>query len=106
MVGGSARRMQRDDGGLAAAALADQRQGLAAADREADVLHRAHPAGLALQQPAADREFLEQPVDLEHGHALGLRHRVEAAGAGLRRAESPAASAVSQRPAITSGQRG
>ena len=86
-VGGSARRMQRDDGGLAAAALADQRQRLAAADRKAHVLHRAHAAGLALQQPAADREFLGQAVDLEHGHArpprARARHRVEAARAGL-----------------------
>ena len=36
-------------------------------------------AGLALQQPAADREGLAEPLDLEDAHAS--RHRVEAARA-------------------------
>src|SRR6202158_3052506 len=58
------------DGGLAAAAFADQSQGLTAADQKAHVLHGAPPPGLALQQPAPDRELLEQSIHLEHGHAL------------------------------------
>ena len=53
---------------LAAARFADQRQRLAAGDLEAHVLDRAHQADhLAADSAAADREVLDQTVDLQDG---------------------------------------
>jgi len=52
-----------DAGELAGAAALVWRDG------KAHILHRAHPAGLALEHPAPDRERLAEPVDLEDGHA-------------------------------------
>ena len=51
---------------LAAARLADQAQRLAPADGEADVIDRSHLVDLAVdQQPALDREVLDEVGDLE-----------------------------------------
>ena len=56
-------------GGLAAAALADQRQRLAAIDGEAHVVHRAHLADGATEQSAMDGIELAQIADVEDaGH--------------------------------------
>ena len=57
-------------GRLAAAALADQAQGLAFADRKADAVDRIDMPGGAPQQPLLDREMLFQVVDLEHRRAV------------------------------------
>src|SRR5665647_2111321 len=55
-------------GGLAAAALADQTQGLALLDREADAVDGVDLAGGALEDPRPDGEVLLQPLDLEQAH--------------------------------------
>jgi hypothetical protein len=45
---------------LAAAGLADEPEGLPGLDREADPVDGLHRADLALEQPAADREVLDE----------------------------------------------
>ena len=50
-------------GRLAAAALADEAQGLALGDVERDAVDRVHLADGAPQQPLPDREVLDQPLD-------------------------------------------
>ena len=106
-VGGKARRMQRATRGLAAAAFADQRQRLAARDGEAHILHRAHAAGLALQQPAADREGLAAAASTSRTLMRSVVRRVKQLGDARRSAaRSAGGTSVAQRPAITSGQRG
>src|SRR5690606_31645952 len=111
-------------------ALADQRQGLAAADAERDVIDRAHVAYDAAQQAAPDREPFAQALDLEDGRRGGgrLAHGAHDDGssrvgtgavapltlpwcrkqAASRRAPSATAagSRWSHSPAIASGQRG
>src|SRR5204862_4624643 len=62
---------------LATAALADEAQGLALADREGDVIDRIDLADGAPQHPLLDREMLFQVDDLEH-------RRPVVAGAGRR----------------------
>src|SRR5262249_10239212 len=53
-------------GGLAAAGLADQRQRLAARDREGDILDGAHHADqLSSQHAARHRKMLDEAIDLE-----------------------------------------
>src|SRR6266446_3535678 len=49
-------------GGLAAAALANQTQGLARGDVEGDAVDRVDLPDRALQQPLPDREVLDQPL--------------------------------------------
>ena len=77
--GAGGRLDQAHDGaahrGLAAAALADQPQRLARADREAHAVDGIDMADGAAQQALAHGEVLAQSRHLEHGHA-GLRHLV------------------------------
>ncbi len=74
---------QASGGRLAAAGFADQRQRLAAGDLEADVLDGAHEADhLAADQAAADREMLDQAVDLQDRDiARGIAHDATSTGA-------------------------
>src|SRR5262249_23131225 len=65
-------------GGLAAAGLAHEAERLASPQREADPVHRPHGTGAAPEQPAADREVLDEIAHLEQDVAL-------ADGAGGRR---------------------
>ena len=69
-------------GRLAAAGFADQRQRLAAGDLEADVVDGAHQADqLAADQAAADREMLDQAVDLQDRDSVALAHAATSTGA-------------------------
>jgi hypothetical protein len=61
------------DRGLAAARLAHQAEGLAAADLEADPVDRLDRPDLTLQDPAADREMLDEVCDLDERPFGGLR---------------------------------
>ena len=97
---------QPPDRRLAAARLADQPEGLAAADVEADAVDRLDGGDRPLQHPAADREVLDEVADLDqrpvgigwragrqagragHGHWIGLAHRRRAGHAPV--AELPA----------------
>ena len=60
-------------GRLAAAALADEAERLAAPDLEADAVDRVHRADLPPEHPAMDRELLRQAADGEEGFGhLGI----------------------------------
>ena len=54
--------------GFAAAAFADQCQGLAAFDREADIVNRFDVADNLAQQAFADREIFLESLDLQKSH--------------------------------------
>ncbi len=56
---------QAADRGLAAARFADEPERLPAPDREADAVDRLHHAAAAPQQPADNREMLDEALDLE-----------------------------------------
>ena len=71
---------------FAAARLADETERLALPHGEADVVDRVDPRDLALQQPLADREVLDEVRDLEertvavleHAHAAAISPRIVA----------------------------
>src|SRR5262249_27309842 len=65
---------QPAQGRLAAAGLADQPQGLAFGDGEADAVDGAHRGDLAREDAFADREVLDQVLDRED--RLSPRHRL------------------------------
>ena len=75
--GAGARRLEPDDEPrhrrLAAAALADEPQGLALGDLERDAVHRVHLPDGAAQQPFSDREMLDQPRHRQQGRRTQLR---------------------------------
>lgn len=54
-------------GGLAAAAFADQAEGLARGKVEIDTIDGAHRPDLPAEQPTADREVLHQAADAQEG---------------------------------------
>ena len=89
--------MQRDGGGLAAAALADQRQRLAASDREADVVDGPHLADDAAQQAALDREEFVQAAHVEQRSRADAR--AVRAVASLRELSAPMLAGSSQEAA-------
>src|SRR5205823_11381820 len=61
--------------GLAAAALADQPQGFAAADRQVDAVHRLDVADMAPRdEPLGHREVHPQPAHLQQWLRVGGRH--------------------------------
>ncbi len=60
------------DGRLAAAGLADQTQGFAAADREGNIVHRLERLGAEKAQ--VDIEILFEAFDFQKGIILSLRH--------------------------------
>src|SRR5262249_15143768 len=68
-------------GGFAAAALADQCQGLALGDREADVIDGADVPDRLLKETAPDREELLKVLDLEQRLTL-LDRAIGAVAAG------------------------
>ena len=78
LVGGRARRIQRDTVVLPQPLSPTRARVSPRADCEADVLHGAHLPGLALQETATNREFLKQAVDLEYGHAVASACAVSA----------------------------
>jgi hypothetical protein len=96
--------------GLAAAGFADERQRLAARDREGDAIHRAHYAAGAAEQPALHRVVLGKPFYLEQrGHAA----RSTACSTGARMQAAKCAGATSSsagcarvQASIAKGQRG
>ena len=98
LAGGRAHDAERRVAGgrLAAAAFADQREGLAGLDREAHAVDRLHGAGRPPEHAAADREVHLQVGDLEqrlaHRASSSARRSTcqQAARCALRR---PAASA-------------
>jgi hypothetical protein len=72
-------QQQLAGGGLAAATLADQAEGLAGGDGEADTIHRAHGAARPpAQEPAAQGEMLLQVLDT--GQRGGGGHAAASAG--------------------------
>ena len=76
-------QQQPPDRGLAAARLADQAQGLAATDLEADAVDRLDLADGALEDAAADREVLDEVAHLDERDAGAGRARRDR-GAGRR----------------------
>src|SRR5262249_26252805 len=83
-------------GGFAAAALADQCQGLALGDREADVIDGADVPDRLLKETAPDREELLKVLDLEQrltllDRAIGAVAARGAVGSWHGRAHRPAA---------------
>jgi hypothetical protein len=59
-------------GGLATARLANQAQGLTALDIEADTIHRAHRAHLALDHAPVNGEMHHQIIYMEQGVVVGF----------------------------------
>ena len=71
-VAGWRRRMTRPGGGLAAAALADEAEGLALQDLEIEAVHRLHRADLAAEHALHDREVPGQVLDPEERSGSGV----------------------------------
>ncbi len=94
-------------GGLAAAALAHQRQRLAAIDGEAHVVHRAHLADGAAEQSAMDGIELAQIADVENAgheqHAEGEVGEGAEVGAGGGRGERRHAGSAAPPPPPLAG---
>src|SRR6185437_13244887 len=67
---------------LAAAAFTDHRQGLAAVERERDVVDGA-------EQALPGEEHGLQPFDLEHGRCSGRAHQLRSRGSRMSRSASP-----------------
>jgi hypothetical protein len=69
------------EGRLAGAGLADQTEGLAAVDAEADVVDRLHPADGATQESALAGELHPHLAELEHGaHGLATSRSGRSSG--------------------------
>ena len=89
-VGSISRRMQRPVVDLPQPDFADEAQGLAGSDLEAHPIDRVHALDLARQQPASDREFLDEIGDAQQrlGHRKQLTARsvapAKAGGQGKR----------------------
>ncbi|MHC3926357.1 hypothetical protein ACMZ4W_01459 [Brevundimonas naejangsanensis] len=79
------RRLQREDGaqqgGLAAAAFADQTDAFTGLDRQADLIDGAEGLGLAEQGERA-AVFAHHSLDLKHGGGVGLRDAEARRGVG------------------------
>ena len=91
------------DRALPAAGLADEAEGLAAAELERDAVDRLHRADLLLEDDAArDREVLDEVVDLEEGGFAAHDACISFQSSARRSAESRQATSWPLRPATGS----